>query len=82
MIAFPNPMVHAAVYQGMGVAQRAALHARAADLFADTASSLRHRVAAALSADSTLAQELAEFAEEQAGRGAWASAATHGREPG
>jgi hypothetical protein len=76
-IAFTHPLVHAAIYQGMGVAQRARLHARAAGLVADPASSLSHRVAAALSADAGLAHELAEFAGEQAGRGAWASAAAH-----
>jgi DNA-binding CsgD family transcriptional regulator/tetratricopeptide (TPR) repeat protein len=76
-IAFPHPLVHAAVYQGLGASLRAALHARAADLVFDQASSLRHRVAAASGADSRLAADLAGYAQEEAGRGAWSSVAAH-----
>jgi DNA-binding CsgD family transcriptional regulator len=76
-IVFPHPLVHAAVYQGLGASLRAALHARAADLVIDPTASLRHRVAAASGADSRLAADLAGFAQEEARRGAWASAAAH-----
>jgi DNA-binding CsgD family transcriptional regulator len=74
-IAFPHPLVRAAVYHDLGPVRRATLHARAAELVEDEASSLRHRVAAASGDDPRLAAELAEFAYREAGHGAWASAA-------
>jgi DNA-binding NarL/FixJ family response regulator len=76
-ITFPHPLVQAAVYHGLSAPDRARLHLHAADLVEDHASSLRHRVAAAAGRDSALAHELAEFAQEEAERQAWASAAAH-----
>jgi DNA-binding NarL/FixJ family response regulator len=74
-IAFPHPLVRAAVYHDLGPLRRAELHARAAELVPDEASSLRHRVAAARGHDASLAAELTAMARRQAGHGAWASAA-------
>jgi len=76
-VRFAHPLVQAAIYHDLGPAARAGLHARAAVLVEDHASSLRHRMSAAPGADSELAAELAEFAQEEAGRAAWASAAAH-----
>jgi DNA-binding NarL/FixJ family response regulator len=74
-IRFPHPLVRAAVYHGLSAVNRARLHLKAAEVVENQASSLRHRVAAAPGPDSTLAHELGEFAKEEAGRGAWVSAA-------
>jgi DNA-binding CsgD family transcriptional regulator/tetratricopeptide (TPR) repeat protein len=76
-IAFPHPLVHAAIYDGLGAAVRADLHARAAGVVDERAASLHHRVAAATGADAGLAAELAEYAQQEAGRAAWTSAASH-----
>jgi hypothetical protein len=74
-VAFPHPLVQAAVYHDLGPARRAALHAAAAALAEDEATSLRHRVAAAPTVDPPLAQQLETFAGREAARGAMASAA-------
>lgn len=74
-IAFPHPLVRAAVYHDLGPVRRSGLHARAAALVQDEASSLRHRVAAARGDDAQLAADLSAFARREAGNGAWASAA-------
>jgi ATP/maltotriose-dependent transcriptional regulator MalT len=74
-VAFPHPLVQAAVYHDLGPGRRAALHAAAAELAEDEATSLRHRVAAAPTVDPQLAQELETFAGREAARGAMASAA-------
>ena len=74
-IAFPHPLVRAAIYHDLGPHHRAELHARAAELVADEVSSLRHRVAAARADDAPLAADLTALARRQAGHGAWASAA-------
>ncbi|MGA4843460.1 AAA family ATPase [Streptomyces sp. G45] len=76
-IAFPHPLVQAAVYQDIGPAQRAALHTRAAELVADEYSRLRHRVLAATGPDEDLAAALAECARREAATGQWAVAGTH-----
>jgi DNA-binding CsgD family transcriptional regulator/tetratricopeptide (TPR) repeat protein len=76
-IAFPHPLVGASIYHGLSMSERARLHARAATLVDDQASSLRHRVAATPTADPQLAADLADFARREAGQGAWASAAAH-----
>ncbi len=75
-IAFPHALVRSAVYHDLGPVQRAALHARAATLVEDLATSLRHRVAAAPEEDPVLAADLAGFARDEVARGAWASAAS------
>jgi len=76
-IAFPHPLVEATIYHGLSMSERARLHARAATLVDDQASSLRHRVAATPTADPQLAADLADFARREADQGAWASAAAH-----
>lgn len=73
-VAFPHPLVRAAVYHDLGPARRAALHAAAAELAEDEASSLRHRVAAAPTEDARLAADLAALGRREASRQAWASA--------
>ncbi len=76
-VAFPHPLVHAAVYQDIGPAQRAALHTRAAELVDDEYTRLRHRVLAATGPDEQLAEALAACARREAATGQWAVAGTH-----
>ncbi|MGH4031909.1 ATP-binding protein [Actinomycetota bacterium Odt1-20B] len=76
-VSFPHPLVHAAVYQDIGPAQRAALHTRAAALVEDEYASLRHRVLAATGPDEHLAAALAACARREAATGQWAVAGTH-----
>jgi DNA-binding CsgD family transcriptional regulator len=75
-VAFPHPLVQAAVYGQMGPMRRARLHAAAARLLDDEAAVLRHRVAGADAPDPQLATELEAFARREANAGAWASAAS------
>ena len=75
-VAFPHPLVQAAVYSQLGPHRRARLHADAAGLVEDEGAALRHRVAAAGTPDPQLATELEAFARRQANAGAWASAAS------
>jgi len=70
-IAFPHPLVHAAVYQDLGPARRAALHARAASLAEDERSRLRHRTRAAIAPDPELTADLARLGRHQMLMGAW-----------
>jgi ATP/maltotriose-dependent transcriptional regulator MalT len=74
-VAFPHPLVRAAVYHGLGPARRTALHAQAATCF-DGRLCLDHRVAATLVEDTALAAEVAEHARQEAARGASGAAAT------
>ncbi|GGS25767.1 LuxR family transcriptional regulator [Streptomyces aureoverticillatus] len=76
-VAFPHPLVHAAVYQDIGPAQRADLHTRAAELVDDEYTKLRHRVLAATGPDEQLADALAACARREAATGQWAVAGTH-----
>ncbi|WP_125262609.1 helix-turn-helix transcriptional regulator [Streptomyces alboflavus] len=76
-VAFPHPLVHAAVYQDIGPAQRAALHTRAAELVDDEYTRLRHRVLASTGPDEQLADALATCARREAATGQWAVAGTH-----
>jgi DNA-binding CsgD family transcriptional regulator/predicted negative regulator of RcsB-dependent stress response len=73
-LSFPHPLVHATIYHAMGQLERSALHTRAGALVSDEFSRLRHLRAAASRPDTQLAQQLAEFAEQQARRGAWETA--------
>jgi DNA-binding CsgD family transcriptional regulator len=75
LVAFPHPLVRAAVYHDLGPARRAELHARAAGLVADEAARVRHRVAAASGPDPGLAAELIALASRHALAGAWTAAA-------
>ena len=77
LLRFPHPLVRAAVYDGLGPARRHALHLAAAGLLTDGAAALRHRVAAAAEPDEQLAADLTRFADDEARRQAWQSAAAH-----
>ena len=74
-VAFPHPLVQAAIYHDLAPTRRATLHAAAAELAEDEAASLRHRVAAAPSVNARLAQDLEAFAVRESARGAVTSAA-------
>ncbi|MBE2315803.1 AAA family ATPase [Solirubrobacter sp. CPCC 204708] len=75
-LRFGHPLSRAAVYHGLGVAERARLHARAAELADSPAIALRHRVAAAVGTDDVLAEELERSAAEARARGSWPAVAT------
>jgi DNA-binding CsgD family transcriptional regulator len=76
-IAFVHPLVRSAVYHDLGPAERASLHARAAELAEGQEARIRHQVLAAAGEDPALAAEVAAFARAEAGRGAFSSAAAH-----
>ncbi|WP_302893332.1 helix-turn-helix transcriptional regulator [Actinomadura luzonensis] len=75
--AFAHPLTRAAVYQDLGPAHRAALHARAALVAEGGQARLRHRVEAVAGPSPELAAELAELGRAQARLGAFGSAAEH-----
>jgi DNA-binding CsgD family transcriptional regulator len=75
-IAFPHPLVRAAVYHALGPLQRARAHARAATLETDEATRLRHRMRAG-EQGGRLSVDVAAFARGQALDGAWESSAEH-----
>jgi hypothetical protein len=79
VVAFPHPLVRAAVYEALPPLQRARLHGAAATLLAgsDEATVLRHRIAATPGEDPALARDLVAFAEREAATGSWPSAAAH-----
>lgn len=68
-------LVRQVVVDEMPYAERAALHARAADVVEDAASVLRHQWFAAPEPDEQLAAELEAEASRRARTGAWATAA-------
>jgi len=74
-VRFPHPLVRAALYESLGPARRQSLHLSAATLTTDPAVALRHRVAAAAGPDEALATDLTHFADEEARRQSWQSAA-------
>ncbi|MET9564098.1 AAA family ATPase [Streptomyces tauricus] len=74
-VAFPHPLLRAAVYRGLGPAERSGLHQRAATCSEDRYAALQHRVHATVAPDAELTDELTRFAAEQAENGAWAAAA-------
>ncbi|WP_308432535.1 helix-turn-helix transcriptional regulator [Streptomyces coeruleorubidus] len=74
-LAFPHPLLRAAVYRGLRPAERSRLHHRAAACSEDRYGGLQHRVHAAVAPDGELTDELIRFAAEQAEKGAWAAAA-------
>ncbi|MHA6782109.1 AAA family ATPase [Pseudonocardia saturnea] len=76
-VSFPHPLVRAAVYDELGPVRRHELHLAAAELADDEAVALRHRVAAAAGPDARLADDLTRFADGEAHRQAWQSAAAH-----
>ena len=75
LIAFPHPLVRAAIYHDLGPARRAGLHAQAAQLVESEPAALRHKVAAACGPDPELAAEVAALAGRQAAAGSWTAAA-------
>jgi DNA-binding CsgD family transcriptional regulator/tetratricopeptide (TPR) repeat protein len=75
-VAFPHPLVRAAVYTDLGPTRRRELHRRAA-LAVGPSESLAHRLAATLGPDPDLAATLEELGEEEASRGSMRSAGTH-----
>ncbi len=74
-IAFDHPLTRAAVYHALGSARHARLHAAAAAQADRPGVALRHRALAASGPDPALARELEAFAQREAGRLAWESAA-------
>ena len=76
-LLFPHPLVRSALHDALGPARRTSLHTAAAALVEDEGTSLRHRVAAAPARDAALSADLARFAEREARRQAWPSAAAH-----
>ena len=75
VVAFPHPLVHAAAYHEIEPAKRAALHLRAAELVDGEGEALRHRVAGSPAPNPELAAALEAFADSEAARGVWRSAA-------
>ncbi|MDI3420100.1 AAA family ATPase [Streptomyces luteolus] len=74
-LSFPHPLIRAAVLTGIGLTRRSALHRRAAEIAEDTGRRLTHRVAATITADAELADELDRYAAERASAGEWAAVA-------
>lgn len=79
VVAFPHPLVRAAVYEAIAPVRRARLHGVAATLLegSDQATVLRHRVAATPGEDAALARDLVAFAEREEAAGSWPGAAAH-----
>ncbi len=75
LLAFPHPLVHAAAYHEIEPTTRAALHTRAAELVDGEGEALRHRVAGSPAPNPELATALEAFADTEAARGAYPSAA-------
>jgi hypothetical protein len=77
-VAFPHPLVHAAVYEQLPAARRAELHCAAAAVLEgeNIGEALHHRVLASVAPDPELVAELEAFARAETARGAWASAAS------
>ncbi|MCR5979329.1 AAA family ATPase [Gordonia jinghuaiqii] len=77
-----TPMVRAAVLEVLGMKAVGEAHRRAAEVVADPARRLHHRVAATPTADADLADALAELARTRGADGAWAEAAGLYRQSG
>jgi DNA-binding CsgD family transcriptional regulator/tetratricopeptide (TPR) repeat protein len=73
-VAFPHPLVHAAIYEHLGPGRRAGLHRRAAAGSADELIKLRHQARAAHGVDRELAATLASLGRRTAATGDWAAA--------
>lgn len=72
-LAFPSPMVRAAVYTDLTPLRRQELHRRAAKIVDEEGTRLAHRVALSPFPDEELAGELDAFAARQAATGAWSA---------
>ncbi|WP_427920401.1 AAA family ATPase [Streptomyces sp. cg40] len=75
-LAFPDPLVQAAVYHQLGPARRAALHTGAVRASRDAASRTWHQLLAGRSPDPALVADLATGARRQAAAGHWSRAAS------
>lgn len=74
-LSFTHPMVRAAVLTELGLVRRTELHRGAAALGGDRGRRLAHRVAASISTDTALADELDQYASERASAGEWGTVA-------
>lgn len=74
-VAFPHPLLRAALYHWLEPAERSRLHGLAADLSDDPNLALQHRVHAAVGPDTVLSDDLGLFAAQQSEEGAWSAAA-------
>jgi DNA-binding CsgD family transcriptional regulator len=75
LLAFPHPLVRAAVYGQLTPGRRCRLHQEAARLVDDGLVALHHRAAAARPPDEALAAELQRSSDRARSDGAWAEAA-------
>jgi DNA-binding CsgD family transcriptional regulator len=75
-VAFPHPLVRAAVYGHVSQTSRVRMHSAASELVDDAGAALRHRVAATTPPNGELAAALDAFARREMRWGAWASAAS------
>jgi DNA-binding NarL/FixJ family response regulator len=73
-VEFLHPLTRAAIYEAIPRARRSALNTAAAELEADPAVSMRHRVEAAAVANAGLLTELENHAHAEMGRGRWSGA--------
>ncbi|KPI15373.1 transcriptional regulator, LuxR family [Actinobacteria bacterium OK074] len=74
-LAFIHLLTRAAVLTGIGLARRAGLHRRAAEIADEYGRRLTHRVAATTATDDALADELDRYAAERASAGEWSAVA-------
>ncbi|MHC3468261.1 AAA family ATPase [Streptomyces sp. 7R007] len=74
-IAFPHPLMRAAVYHDLGPVRRTALHTRAAEAEEAETARLHHQVRATHGPDTRLAAELADCARRRGALGRWVEAA-------
>ncbi|MCX4703811.1 LuxR family transcriptional regulator [Streptomyces sp. NBC_01373] len=75
VLSFTHPLARAAVLTGIGLTRRRELHHLAAHTAEDPGRRLTHRVAAAITPDTDLADELDRYASARASAGEWAAAA-------
>ncbi|KAA2250179.1 helix-turn-helix domain-containing protein [Solihabitans fulvus] len=75
-VVFRHPLARSAVYQEASLSMRVAAHRALAESTQDRHARVRHRAAAALAPDETIAAELAAVAADSWDRGAFASSAT------
>ena len=73
-VEFLHPLTRAAIYEAIPQARRSALNSAAAELEADPAVAMRHRVEAAAVANAALLTELEEHAHAEMRRGRWSGA--------
>ncbi len=74
VVEFLHPLTRAAIYEAIPQARRSALNSAAAELEADPAVAMRHRVEAAAVANAALLTELEEHAHAEMRRGRWSGA--------